>query len=147
MGSGAILYWIFLVVFGRDLLHFLYAGKYDGYAQLVPWLGFLAVPTSIVAAVGAALRSQERPDRIFWAYVCSTVVAIAGGLPLIRWMGIQGAALGLVGASVTTALVIGLFFWILTPVPRREPGTATTEKASGSGSDAKYDSGPVESVE
>jgi O-antigen/teichoic acid export membrane protein len=108
--GGAVLYWVALGYLHEPVLHWLYGGKYDSEASTLWLLGLLGVASAIVAVCGAALRALERPDRVFWAYMGSSLVAVAGGVLFISLWQVRGAALGLVVSSVATA--VGLAWYL-----------------------------------
>lgn len=101
--SVAALYWVALVYLREPVLHWLYAGQYDAEASILWLLGLLGLATAVVAVAGAALRALERPDRIFWAYVFSSLVAAGTGIVFVSQWQVRGAAMGLVVSSLATA--------------------------------------------
>ena len=52
--------------------------------------------------LGGVLRSLERPDGIFWAYLVSSLLTITIGLILLAKFGVFGASTGLIIASIGT---------------------------------------------
>jgi O-antigen/teichoic acid export membrane protein len=117
MAAGAIFmvtavgYWVLLGLFHEPLLHWLYRGKYDEYNLALVVLGALGVSSAFVSVASTALRSLERPDRVFWSYVLSSIVAIVLGVPLIVQLGVFGAALALTISSIAAAVALAWFLW------------------------------------
>lgn len=103
------LYYVAIVVFREPAIRLLYGDKYQAYASLIWILGILPITASIVAVAGAVLRALERPDRVFVAYVVSTVVVLTAGLGAVALWGAHGAALGLLFGSVATGLTMTWF--------------------------------------
>jgi O-antigen/teichoic acid export membrane protein len=65
----SLLYWGVLALFGKNLMHWLYGGRYDGYATVLLVAGLLPIPVGVGSVLACALRALGRPDQIFWGYV------------------------------------------------------------------------------
>jgi O-antigen/teichoic acid export membrane protein len=109
--SGGALYGVFLILLGGPLVTWLYKGQYSEYIDLFWLLALLPLVTGVEAVLSGVLRALERPDRVLWAYLLSTVVALTVGLGAMLTMGIVGAAVGLLLSSITAAAVM---VWFLT---------------------------------
>jgi O-antigen/teichoic acid export membrane protein len=109
LGTAAFVQWLLLSTFGKPLMAWVYAGKYDAFADLLWLLGLLPVFASIVTIFASSLRARERPDRTFWAYVCSSAFTISIGLIMLALWGIMGAVIGLVLSYGVTAIVLWWF--------------------------------------
>jgi O-antigen/teichoic acid export membrane protein len=103
---GSLLYWILLGLFHRPLVELLYGGQYSGHADLLWFVGLMPLVSGIGIVLGGALRAMERPDRVFWAYVLSTVAALTVGVGLMVLWGLAGTVAGLLFAYVVTALAM-----------------------------------------
>jgi O-antigen/teichoic acid export membrane protein len=114
--ATAVGYWFLLGLFHEPLLHWLYGGKYDQFASVLLVLGALGVSSAFLSVAGAALRSLERPDHVFWSYALSSTVAVFLGLVLIPRYGVLGAALALTVSSFFAAGALGWFLWKEHPV-------------------------------
>jgi O-antigen/teichoic acid export membrane protein len=121
--AGSALYALFLGLFGGPLMDLVYRGRYTQYADLAWLIGLIVLPVAAIAVFGSALRAYERPDRVLWAYVFSTVVTCVFGVPAVAIWGLLGAILGLLAGYVTTMLV--MFWWVLRTDGRREPQATT----------------------
>ncbi len=109
--SGAmVLYLILLGVFGDPLMHLLYRGQYDSYAPLIVLVGLVPLFTGAMAVLAAALRACEQPQDVFWAYVGSAVISLTVGLALMYSLGVRGAILGYIAASIVGLMVLVLYF-------------------------------------
>jgi O-antigen/teichoic acid export membrane protein len=96
--------------FRLQIFHFLYAGKYAGYASWPLLLvGLLPFAQSLPVVMGGALRVLEQPNLVFWSSVGSGVVALALGVPLASSLGVGGALVGLVVSYVLMGILM-LFF-------------------------------------
>lgn len=103
---GALLYWLLIGLVAHPLIAWLYDGKYVEFAGLLWLAGILPLTAGIVAVLGASLRALERPDLVFWAYVGSAAVALSAGVGSMWLWGVAGAIVGMLIASVTTAVIL-----------------------------------------
>jgi len=105
------IYALAIIIAGRRLMHSIYAGKLDDISMLLGILALLPILMGIGNSLNVALKSMERSDLVFRAYVASGVATLALGTPLVRHAGLKGAVCGLlVSAGVYTgAMAIGLF--------------------------------------
>lgn len=101
--------YLLLYVFKTDILGFCYNDKYIHLYHLIPWIGILPFFASITCAMGSVLRALERPDKVFWAYLVSTIVTLSLGITFSIKMGIQGAIWGLLVSSLTTGVMMVVF--------------------------------------
>lgn len=107
---GAALYLVLLGLFYHQLVTWLYRGQYREYANLLWFLGFSLLITGAVTVLGTALRALERPDRVFWAYLFTTVVALTLGLGFIAAWGVVGAGVGFLLLTAVKALAMWAFY-------------------------------------
>ncbi len=130
LGTG--LYWLALGVGGELLIGWLYDGQYTQYATLLWLIGALPVMASVVNVLGAGLRALERPDKVFWAYVGSTVAALTLSVTLIYWFGLAGAVAGLITQKGVEVVLMALLVYsikrALTAAPP-PPARASSEPA------------------
>lgn len=101
--SGSVVYWVLLGLFHRPLVGWLYAGEYGEYADLLWFLGLLPLLIGVESVFGTALRALEQPNRMFWAYVLSAIVALTVGLWLLFYWGLAGAVGGVLISSAAAA--------------------------------------------
>ena len=101
-----------LLLFGRPIMHALYAGRFDNVAPLLAVLAFLPVVLGIGNTINAALKAMEKPQAVFYAYVASGGATFLIGLPLILRLGIGGAVYGMLfsSAAYTATLGAALYF-------------------------------------
>ena len=109
-------------LFGKPVMHFLYAGKFDDVAPLLGMLALLPVVMAIGNTMNSALKAVEKPKRVFYAYVCSGSITVLLGVPLVTRFGLRGIVYGLLlsAAAYTVALAVGL----LSSVYSKENATA-----------------------
>jgi len=100
---------------GAPLVHWLYAGKFDNSLSLLYILAGLPVVMGIGNTMNDALKSMERPHVVFYAYVASGVVTFAAGLPLVKYLGVRGAVIGMLlsTAAYTSLLAAGFIHAVL----------------------------------
>jgi O-antigen/teichoic acid export membrane protein len=95
---------------GAPLVHWLYAGKFDNALSLLYALAGLPIVMGIGNTMNDALKSMERPQVVFYAYVASGVVTFAVGWPLVKYLGVRGAVIGmLLSATAYTSLLAAGF--------------------------------------
>lgn len=111
--GGAGLYFVGLLIFGEELVAWLYDGKYTEYAFLLPWVGVLLFSTAISQVLGEAFRAMEKSSTIFWCYLGAAVATALFG-PWLAWKwGLPGALSSMLAASFVTSCAMVLF-WMLT---------------------------------
>lgn len=109
--SGSLLYWLALGSFNQPILHVVFQGKYDEYGALLWWLGLLPVFMAVASVLKSALRALERPDRVFWGNLASTLFVLSLGLGAVVLWGLAGA----VSATVMSYLLLALYLWFSLP--------------------------------
>ncbi|PYV72796.1 MAG: hypothetical protein DMG97_12790 [Acidobacteria bacterium] len=102
-GAYAVSIWIG----GRVVLHSFYAGKFDDMAALLSLLVLLPIIMGIGNSVNVALKSMERPDLVFRAYVASGVATFVLGVPLVRYLGLKGAVCGMLTSASVYTIAMG----------------------------------------
>jgi O-antigen/teichoic acid export membrane protein len=96
LAAGALVYWCGLVLFGPQAVHLLYGGNYGAIAHLVPWLALASVLQVAICGPGIGLRAMESPASVFLAYLASSTVAVAVGIPLTWKLGVQGVVVAMI---------------------------------------------------
>lgn len=108
--AGAIVYWILILPFKRQVFQVLYHGRYMDIAYLLPLAGLGCVLWSAVLGQNVVLRAMEAPSLVFWSQVGSCILCLVVGLPLTRYWSVSGALWGLVisnlGAFIICALLL-----------------------------------------
>jgi O-antigen/teichoic acid export membrane protein len=100
---------IAVYLLGHRVLNLVYGGKFDEVAGLLSILAFLPVVMGVGNTMNAALKAAEKPQFVLYAYLCGGLATLLGGVPLVAFLGLRGAVLGMLlsGAAYTTALCIG----------------------------------------
>jgi len=116
-------------LFGKPLMHFLYAGKFDNVAPLLGMLALLPVLMAIGNTMNDALKSVEKPKLVFYAYVCSGCTTVFMGVPLVTHFGLRGAVYGLLlSAAAYTVSLATFLLWIVSGTAGRSPVAGRCER-------------------
>ena len=115
--AAAVAYFVVLWLFRVPIIHVLYGRNYAEYSGLPVLLVALApLVTAWSVSSGVALRSVERPDRLFWANLIAGAVAATLGLSLtVRW-GVLGAIAGHLASYAVLAGALWFFYLRLATV-------------------------------
>lgn len=97
-------------LFGKPVMHFLYAGKFDDVAPLLGTLALLPVVMAIGNTMNAALKAVEKPKLVFYAYVCSGSATVLLGVPLAIHFGLRGIVYGMLLSATTYTGALGIAF-------------------------------------
>jgi O-antigen/teichoic acid export membrane protein len=116
-------------LFGKPVMHFLYAGKFDDVAPLLGSLALLPVVMGIGNTMNDAIKAVEKPKLVFYVYLCSGSMTVLLGVPLAIHFGLRGVVYGiLLSATAYTVALAASFLWIASskaahcPVaPARQP--------------------------
>jgi O-antigen/teichoic acid export membrane protein len=100
----------FVNVFARPLMHALYGGKFDDLASLVGVLALLPVVMGVGNTMNAALKSMEKPQAVFYAYVASGAATFLIGVPLVIHLGLRGAVYGMLVSGGAYTVALGIAF-------------------------------------
>lgn len=102
-----VLYLIAVCAVAEPLLHWLYAGQYDGYAWLVYVFAVIYLLAYLGQILTVALSAMRVTRAVLFAEVVTIVVAVGAGAPLIAVLGIRGAMATdvIVGATLLAALL------------------------------------------
>lgn len=104
---GACIYSLLIGAFGGELVHLIYGGRYDSQASLLRLLLLIPLLDGAMVVLSNALRSLERPDRVFWAQLAVVFFLLTAGIEATRVSGLWGATGGLVVAELLGTIVLG----------------------------------------
>lgn len=105
--AGACIYSLLIGAFGGELVHLIYGGRYDSQANLLRLLLLIPLLDGAMVVLSSALRSLERPDRIFWAQLAVVLFLLTAGVEATRLSGLWGATVGLVVAELLGTIILG----------------------------------------
>lgn len=114
-----------VVIWGKPVMHLLYAGKFDSVAPLVRILALLPVVTGAGHTINSALKAAERPNLVFYAYVFSGAATFVFGIPLVIHLGLRGAVLGMLVSATAYTVALALGFCVILRMGQR---TLVTER-------------------
>ncbi len=99
-------------VLGRQAMHTIYSGKFDGLASLLFAFAFVPLLMGIGGTMNDGLKALEKPRLVFYSYLCSGAATFLGGIPLVIHFGLLGAVYGMLLSAGTymVALAVGFFF-------------------------------------
>ena len=95
---------------GSQLIHVLYAGKFDELAPLLFLLALVPLLMGIGNTMSDAIRAAEKPRLVFYAYVSSALATFLLGLPLVSYFGLRGAAYGMLVSAAAYTGTLALAF-------------------------------------
>lgn len=104
----AFIYSIFLFLFSNQLVHILYAGRYDAQSSLLKLLILMPVLDACCVVLSTALRACEKPQVVLYANLVGVFVLITSGVFLAQTRGLEGAAIATILSGGITAVC--LFF-------------------------------------
>jgi O-antigen/teichoic acid export membrane protein len=105
-GSFAVL----VNFFGKPVMHVVYAGRFDDVAALLGTLALFPVVMGIGNTMNAALKSIEKPQAVFYAYVTSGAATFLIGIPLVIHLGLRGAVYGMLASAGAYSIALGIAF-------------------------------------
>jgi O-antigen/teichoic acid export membrane protein len=107
---AAVVYVLFVNLAGPSLWRVLYSGRYIESIDTLWIIALAVVPACGSAVLAAGLKAVERPDLVFRCNGIMAAVALSAGTGLALAGGVAGAALGLLVAHVTGAVMM-LALW------------------------------------
>lgn len=119
-------------LFGKPVMHFLYAGNFDDVAPLLGSLALLPVVKGIGNTMNDAIKAVERPKLVSYAYLCSGSTTVLLGVPLAIHFGLRGVVYGIVlsAAAYTVALAACLIF-VVSSKAAQNPALLARQRAPG----------------
>jgi O-antigen/teichoic acid export membrane protein len=96
--------------FGKPALHLVYAGRFDDVASLLGVLALLPMVMGVGNTLNAALKSIEKPQAVFYAYVTSGAATFLLGVPLVIHFGLRGAVYGMLVSGGAYTVALGIAF-------------------------------------
>lgn len=103
----SLAYWALLAGMGRELMGWLYGGKYIQAYVWLPSLGLLPVLAAVASVMSSLLRALERPGAVAFVYALLAGFAATVGVGLVWVHGLGGAVQGLLLVNALGAFA----FW------------------------------------
>jgi O-antigen/teichoic acid export membrane protein len=101
--GGALIFWVLLMVFAEQIFGLLYGGRYVADMRLLAPLGLLPLSGGIAGVLESALFAAGRSKLATLSYNVSAAVTLTVGVALVMTLGLVGAGIGLLAASIATA--------------------------------------------
>jgi O-antigen/teichoic acid export membrane protein len=89
--AGSTIYWLIVVSLRGPLFGVLYSGKYTDISYLLPAVALGSILWSAAYGPAIALRAMESPKSVFTAYLVTSVICLAVGIPATWFFGLSGA--------------------------------------------------------
>lgn len=118
--GGTLAYFAVVMLFGRQILHLFYGGKYSAVVSLIPWIALAMVLRLATTAHAVVLRALQSPNLVFASFSASALVAAVVGIPATWRFGLLGAVV-----SNSIASAAGLVMAII--LVRRKLGQPMAE--------------------
>lgn len=99
-----------LRIFGQQVMHVLYGGRFDGLGSLLFLLALLPILTATGNTMAQALNAAEKPKLVFYGFLCSGITTFVLGIPLVIHFGLRGAVYGMLLSGAAFSVVIGIGF-------------------------------------
>ncbi len=110
VGAGllllAVVVWTPLAFFGRQVMDLVYDGHFSQHAPLLWVIGLIPLLTGPAIVMSAALRALERPERVFYGTLASSIVLVALGVPLLVEFGLLGMVIGMAASHIALLVVM-----------------------------------------
>src|SRR5713101_4769772 len=108
--SVTALFALGLRILGQQVMHVLYAGRFDGLAPLLFLLALLPLLMAIGNTTAQALKAAEKPKLVFYGFLSSGTATFAVGIPLVMHFGLRGAVYGMLISGATFSVAVGIGF-------------------------------------
>lgn len=103
--AGAAAYMFFICIWGGSVLRMLYAGKYQAYEYLLPYVMLYVVVTAATQGILLGLRAMQSLSDVFLSYCAAAATTLAAGIGLASLWKLQGAIAGLLCTSFVFSAV------------------------------------------
>lgn len=89
--AGSAVYWLIVINLRGPIFGLLYSGKYSDVSYLLPAVALGSILWSAAYGPAISLRAMESPKSVFVAYLVTTIICLAVGVPATRYFGLTGA--------------------------------------------------------
>lgn len=115
------MYCLFITVFGQQIIHFVFDGKYDD-VTTIPVLftmGLVPVLVATNTVLDTGLRSMGQVRTSFFSKIIPTIITLTLGLYLTAEYGILGVNVSLIITNIVTSMI--LFYLYRRPIKEKPP--------------------------
>lgn len=105
-------YFIFIVLFGEQLINRMYDGQYDEYVDMPVLLSLGAIPITVMSGVvfTTALRAMGWVKLTFQSKIIPTILTLTIGIVLVAKLGVLGANLAALMNATVTLFLLWLYY-------------------------------------
>lgn len=89
--AGSAIYWLIVINLRAPIFSLLYSGRYTDVSYLLPAVALGSILWSAAYGPAIALRAMESPKSVFTAYLVTSLICLAVGIPATRYFGLPGA--------------------------------------------------------
>lgn len=97
-------YCILLLLWGNNILGYLYEGKYQIGTVILLVLCLIPFPAAIISILSNVIRAAERPKLLLFVFMASSLISLTFGIYSIIQIGLLGAVLAFLITEITTAI-------------------------------------------
>ena len=110
MLAGSGLFALGVRIWGKQLMHILYAGKFDGLGSALFALALLPLVMTTGNTMALLLNAAEKPKLVFYGFFSGGVATFAMGIPLVIHFGLSGAVYGMLLSGAVFSVAVGVSF-------------------------------------
>lgn len=110
--AGALAYFMIVMVFGRQIIHIIYDGKFDEFVTtpILATMGLIPLASGLRVVLDAAVRAMGGVKHSFMSKLIPTVFTLTIGMVLLVNLGIWGANLATFLSGVLSLMTIYLVY-------------------------------------
>lgn len=109
-----------IIVFGRDLVTFIYGPQYAGYGLVIAILSLNTLAIALAFGVDYGIWAMERTDLNFRIELARLLITFTLGVGLVKVFGLIGVAWGLLIGSIAVSIIQGIVFISLTSMRKNK---------------------------
>lgn len=110
MLAGSGLFALGVRIWGNQLMHVLYAGKFDGLGSALFVLALLPLVMATGNTMALALNAAEKPKLVFYGFFAGGIATFVMGIPLVNYFGLSGAVYGMLLSGAVFSVAVGVSF-------------------------------------
>lgn len=98
-------YCVLVSLYSEGFLKLFYGNQYEGYGIVVILITARYIASSFNRINMIGLRVLHRPSSIFYAYLFASILTIIISIPLVKYFGVIGSAIGALLSGITVFLI------------------------------------------
>ena len=107
----ALIYWLFLMIFGSSIISFVYADKYSEYLHLIPFVALSPIFIALSSGPHVVFKAAGRSDLVFLVYLISSCISLPGAWVLIAYSRLTGALIAINLFVILNSLTVWLLWF------------------------------------